>query len=258
MLGRIRAFSALGLAALVTPPMVLVQIVILKTGLGRPALLPMLWHRFVLKLLGFRLTVHGEMAKVRPLLIAANHISWTDIMVAGSLGEVAFVAKSEVASWPAIGPLAKLSRTVFVERDRKARAGTQAGELAGRLSAREAMVLFAEGSTADGNMLLPFKSSLFGAVQMAQGEPAFVQPVTIAYTRLHGMPMGRQHRIHASWIGDRVLLPHIMALLSEGGVDVEVHFHEPIAAGSGQSRKALASQAERVIADQLARTLRSR
>lgn len=63
MLGRIRAFSALGLAALVTPPMVLVQIVILKLRLGRPALLPMLWHRFVLKLLGFRLTVHGEMAE---------------------------------------------------------------------------------------------------------------------------------------------------------------------------------------------------
>ena len=149
MLGKMRAFSALGLAALVMPPMVLAQLVILKTGLARPALLPRLWHRFMLKLFGFRVRVHGEMARGRPLLIVANHISWTDIMVAGSLGEVAFVAKSEVASWPAIGPLSKLSRTVFVERDRKARAGTQAGELAGRLSAREAMVLFAEGSTAD-------------------------------------------------------------------------------------------------------------
>lgn len=90
-------------------------------------------------------------------------------------------------------------------------------------------------------------------VQMAQGEPAFVQPVTIAYTRLHGMPMGRQHRVHASWIGDRVI--PIWSALSEGGVDVDVHFHEePIDAGSGQSRKALASQAEQVIADQLRRS----
>ena len=114
MLGWIRVSFMLLLVALVTPVMALAQIFVLKTGIGNERYLPRLWHRFVLFVLGFRLHVRGEMAQNRPLLIAANHISWTDIMVAGAVAEVNFIAKSEVSGWPMIGKLAGLQRTVFV------------------------------------------------------------------------------------------------------------------------------------------------
>ena len=103
------------------------------------------------------------------------------------------------------------------------------------------MVLFAEGSTGDGNMVLPFKSTLFGAASMAIAEGAaeqvFIQPVAIVYTRLHGVPLGRRHRPLAAWIGNEDLMPHVKVLLAEGALDVEVHFGEPIAFSKGSNRK---------------------
>jgi 1-acyl-sn-glycerol-3-phosphate acyltransferase len=103
------------------------------------------------------------------------------------------------------------------------------------------MVLFAEGSTGDGNLLLPFKSTLFGAASMALAEGAvdqvFIQPVAIVYTRLHGVPLGRRHRPIAAWIGDEDLMPHLKVLLAEGALDVEVHFGEPVPFSKGSNRK---------------------
>jgi 1-acyl-sn-glycerol-3-phosphate acyltransferase len=253
MFGWMRVSFMLLLVALVTPPMALAQIFILKTGIGSERFLPRLWHRFVLFVLGFRLHVHGKMSDRRPLLIAANHISWTDIMVAGAIAEVNFIAKSEVSGWPMIGTLARLQRTVFVERENRHKSGDQAGEIARRMNDGDPMLLFAEGLTSDGNILLPFKSTLFGAASMAvdRGETdhVFVQPLAIAYTRFHGMPMGRIHRPHAAWIGDRVLVPHIVSLLKEGAVDVEVHFGEPVEYRPGMKRKDLSRAVERRVAE---------
>ena len=130
---------------------------------------------------------------------------------------------------------------MFIERERKRKSGDQASEIAQRLAAGNAMVLFAEGSTGDGNLLLPFKSTLFGAASMAIAEGAadhvVIQPVSIAYTRIHGLPMGRRHRPIASWIGDMDLVPHISQLLAEGGLDVEIRFGEPIEFSARSNRK---------------------
>lgn len=261
MIGWLRVAGALLVVAVVTPPMALVQLVAVRTGLFDDRLLPNLWHRFILNILGFRLHVHGAMSDRRPLLLAANHVSWTDIMVVGAAAKVNFVAKSEVSGWPGVSILAYLQRTVFVERDRRGRSGEQAGEIAGRLRQGDAMFLFAEGSTGDGNLLLPFKTTLFGAASMTVGqgvaESVAIQPVAIAYTRIHGLPMGRRHRLRASWIGDTPLFPHLVALLREGGVDVELHFGEPVEYAAGSSRKAVAREVERRVRQMFVAAMRA-
>jgi 1-acyl-sn-glycerol-3-phosphate acyltransferase len=260
MIGTLRLVLALAAFAVLTPPLALWQAFALGTGLIDQHPAPRLWHRLVLRLVGFRVRVHGTLAAGRPLLIAANHVSWTDIMVLGSLADVHFIAKSEMAGWPVIGLLSRLQRTVFIERDRRRRAGDQAGEIAARLVGGDPMVLFAEGTTSDGNLLLPFKSTLFAAARIAVeangGAPVAIQPVAIAYTRLHGMPMGRQHRPHAAWIGDSLLVPHLTALLREGAVDVEVRFGEAVAFGPDSKRKAAASQVEEQVRTMMAAALR--
>ncbi|MBA3449064.1 MAG: 1-acyl-sn-glycerol-3-phosphate acyltransferase [Pseudaminobacter sp.] len=251
MIGKIRVFSALLFVAVATLVLVPLQLLSMKTGLYREGIVPRLWHRAILAALGFRVHVSGVMTDKRPLLIASNHVSWTDIMVLGSIADMSFIAKSEMAGWPLIGWLALLQRTVFIERERKRKSGVQASEIAARLAAGDAMVLFAEGTTGDGNLLLPFKSTLFGAAAMAIGEGAvetvFIQPVAILYTRLHGIPMGRQHRRVASWIGDSELAPHIVELLAQGAIDVEVYFGEPVEFSAGGSRKEAARQVERRV-----------
>jgi 1-acyl-sn-glycerol-3-phosphate acyltransferase len=253
MIGTIRTGLALLCLVIVTPLLALTQFLVMRTGLMSEHVMPRLWHGAVLRILGLRVHVHGEMARERPLLIASNHISWTDIMVLGSLGEVAFIAKSELHGWPVLGSLAKLQRTVFVERDRKRKSGEQVSEVGKRLAGNEAIVLFAEGTTSDGNFLSPFKSTLFAAADIALSEGGaekmYIQPVAIAYTRLHGMPMGRRHRAVASWIGDADLVPHIGRLLREGAIDVHVRFGQAIEYTPESNRKQAARHAhERVRA----------
>ncbi len=261
MIGTIRLVLALLAAAIATPCLALWQFVALRTGWldERPA--PRIWHRLVTKLLGMRIRVYGEIAAGRPLLIASNHVSWTDIMVLGSLADVHFIAKSELAGWPIIGTLARLQRTVFVEREKRRRSGEQAGEIGARLSNGDPIVLFAEGSTSDGNLMLPFKSTLFGAARKALeangGRTVTIQPVAIAYTRLQGMPMGRLHRAHAAWIGERALVPHLRELLSEGAIDLEVHFGEPVVATPDADRKQIAREVERQVRTMLSAALRN-
>lgn len=247
MIGWFRIVLGLSIAAVTTPVLLLWQMLAMATGMSEDHA-PRLWHRMVTGVLGFRVTVHGRLSDKRPLLVAANHVSWTDIMVLGSVADVYFIAKSEMAGWPVIGLLARYRRTVFVERERKRKSGEQADEIATRLAQGHPMVLFAEGTTSDGNIVSPFKSTLFGAASLAIAdgvtERVFIQPVAIAYTRLQGMPMGRQHRVHVAWIGDSTLVPHILALLREGAVDVEVHFGEPVEFAAGSRRKDVAAAVE--------------
>jgi 1-acyl-sn-glycerol-3-phosphate acyltransferase len=157
--------------------------------------------------------------------------------------------------------LSKLQRTVFIERERKSKSGDQASEIATRLAKGDAMVLFAEGSTGDGNMLLPFKSTLFGAASMAisegTAEEVSIQPVAIAYTRLHGVSFGRWDRRISAWIGDQDLWPHLKALLAQGGLDAEVHFGEPVAFARGSNRKETTRIVERRVHAMMQRAVRN-
>ncbi|MEW9806224.1 lysophospholipid acyltransferase family protein [Mesorhizobium marinum] len=248
MLGRVRLVLALGCVAASTAALAPLQLIAMKTRLWSEWRVLRLWHRVNLRALGFRVHQQGELSSLRPLVVAANHVSWTDISVIGSRCDVSFIAKSEMAKWPVMGWLARLQRTIFIERDRKRTSGIQAGEIARRLADDEAILLFAEGTTGDGNMILPFKSTLFGAATIAMAQDAvetvYVQPLAIAYTRVQGMPMGRRHRPLAAWIGDAELVPHAAALLEEGAVDVELHFGEPIAFSVGGDRKRVTRDAE--------------
>lgn len=251
MIARLRIAMALALVALVTPCVVLLQIIAMKTGWWSETVMPRLWHATVVKALGLRISVTGQMSDMRPLLIASNHVSWTDIMVIGSRFPVRFIAKSDLAGWPIMGYLSTLQRTVFVERERRRKSGEQASEIATLLAEGHAMILFPEGTTSDGNFIMPFKSSLFGAAQMAIDEAGvdrvFVQPLTIAYTRLHGVAMGRRHRTMSSWTGAQDLGPHLFRLLRDGAVDVELTFGEPVEFNARTKRKEIARDVEAVV-----------
>jgi 1-acyl-sn-glycerol-3-phosphate acyltransferase len=209
--------------------------------------LQLAFHRAAVHWLNIRVTVRGRPTPARPLLIAANHASWVDIFILSSVLPVSFIAKSEVAGWPVAGTLARLQRSVFVERAERGKVREQASAIADRLAGGDAIVLFAEGTTSDGNFLKPFRSALFGAARAALGTDApevMVQPVAIVYTALEGLPLGRSGRRLLSWIGDEDLLPHLRQLLSAGSFDVSVLFGEPIAYGPATDRKAVAAEAE--------------
>ena len=225
--------------------------------------LPRYWHKLALFCLGIRIHTHGTLDPRRPLMIAANHASWKDILVLGSLADVVFIAKTEVAAWPIFGTLARLQKTIFVVREEKRRTGDQVNEIAGRMADGEIVVLFPEGTTSDGNRVLSVKSSLFGAAAAAlpkgvDDAVVHVQPVAIAYTRIQGMPMGRYHRPIAGWPGDVGMVSHLKGVLRAGALDVDVTFGEAVDFRQGDNRKSLATHVESRLRDMLLAHLRGR
>ena len=217
--------------------------------------LPVFYHRWCCRILGFRIRVVGTPTAERPVLFAANHISYTDITILGSVIPGSFIAKAEVADWPFFGWLAKLQRSVFVDR-RVRSIATQRNAISDRLAAGDALILFPEGTSGDGNRVLPFKSALFGAAQMGKSlPPVIVQPVSLAYTRLDGIPIGRLYRPFFAWYGAVDLAPHMWSMVGLGTVEVVVEFHPPTFLSDCGSRKALAGYCHARIAGGVAGAL---
>ena len=227
-------------------------------ALGRASGLSRLYWRIVCRLVGFKLVIYGDMAHEAPTLFVCNHVSYLDILVLGGLLPGRFVAKSDVAGWPGIGLLAKLGRTVFIHR-RPILAASQTAMLATHLRDKDSLIIFPEGTSTDGNRVLSFKSALFSAAEvMVDGLPILVQPVTLAYTRLNGLPMGRAFRPFFAWYGDMTLLPHLWQALGQGRVQVEVEFHPPVRQSDYATRKSLALHCQRQIRHGHSRALSGR
>ncbi len=220
--------------------------------------LPLWYHRHCCRILGLRIDSRGERSSIHPTLYVSNHVSYFDIAVLGSLIAGSFVAKREVASWPLFGWLAKLQRSVFIERRGK-RVAAHRDEMSARLENGDDLVLFAEGTSGDGNRVLPFKSALFAVAQLQPGgRPLTVQPVSIAYTRLDGVPMGRYLRPFFAWYGDMELAGHIWQATGLGLVTVEVEFHPLVTITAFGSRKALCDHCHTQVAGAVAAALTGR
>jgi 1-acyl-sn-glycerol-3-phosphate acyltransferase len=224
--------------------------------------IPHLYHRALCALIGVRIREVGRRSDANPVLILSNHVSWLDICVITALAPVVFIAKSEVAQWPVFGWLARLQRTIFINRQARQRTGAATREIAGRLLGGDAVVLFAEGTSSDGIRVLPFRSSLVGAVRHVLGDTTrhdrvTVQPMSVAYVRLGGVPIGRSLRERIAWYGDADLIPHLLQVLSTGAIDVTVSWGEAVAYDVTADRKAIARDAERSVRRMTAAALRA-
>jgi 1-acyl-sn-glycerol-3-phosphate acyltransferase len=239
------------LASLISIPW---QWTALRFKLKRRKTFPKRFSHFLCRLFGINITIIGKPVQDRGVLMVANHTSYLDILVLGGIARVSFVAKSEVNGWFFFGLMARLYETVFVERSRRSQAGVSRDQLRERLQAGDALVLFPEGTSNDGNRVLPFKSALMGAVEAevgmdAQGhvEHVPVQPVSVSYVGFHGMPMGRENRPLFAWYGDMDLIPHLWEAVTAGPIDVIVEYHEPMSVDTMGGRKPLAARAETII-----------
>jgi 1-acyl-sn-glycerol-3-phosphate acyltransferase len=221
----VRAFLYVTLTLVLIP----VQVVALLLRLPLSKRLPMWYHRVCCRLLGIRLEVFGRRSRDRPTLFVANHTSYLDIAIYGALIPGSFVAKSV---------------------DRRVRTShLQASEIGRRLEARDSMILFPEGTSDDGNRVLPFKSALFAVAEMRpRGEALVVQPVSLTYSRLDGIPIGRHLRPFFAWYGDMDLMPHARQLIGLGRLTVTVSFHDPVTIEEFGSRKELAAHCYETIA----------
>ncbi len=241
-----------------TLPLMLAQALLLAFRRPQARQLPRFYHRLCCRILGFRLALEGEVSPAHPTLFVVNHTSYLDITILGALIEGCFVSKSEVANWPLFGWLAKLQRSVFIDRRTRTTA-SQRDAIRERLDQGDSLILFPEGTSGDGNRVFPFKSSLLSAAEYSRnGVPVPVQPVSVAYVRLDGIPLGRFYRPFFAWYGDMELAPHLWTMLGLGTVTVEVTFHPVVTLAQFGSRKALTEHCQGVVARGLASAITGR
>lgn len=241
-----------------TPLLIAALWILDKLGLEGRRPLTLRYYRALCRVLRVRIEVVGAPSLGRPTLIVSNHVSWLDILVLSAIRPVAFIAKKEVASWPIVGVTARLTNTIFVDRTRRQQTAEVNAEIARKLGHGDPVVLFAEGTSSDGNRVLEFRSALLGAV--AQVDPAhqvLLQPVSVGYTRIQGMPMGRQHRPVVAWYGDLDFTPHFKAFIAHGAVDVTVTFGTPVPFDGATDRKAMTRSLETSVRRLMVAALRA-
>jgi lyso-ornithine lipid O-acyltransferase len=236
----------LGLCSLVLVPL---QMLALRlTWSSMLHVVPMWFHRALLAIFNVRVIEQGTPPTDAPTIVLSNHVSWLDIPVIGSLHPLSFIAKSEVEGWPVVGLFAKLQRTVFIDRQRRKATAEVNDALAHRLVKGEAIVLFAEGTTSDGNRLLPFRSSLVGAAQTAlmhdSVERVYLQPLAVSYIRRNGLPVTRRDRPFIAWYGDMDLGPHLKMFMRGVPLDVVVTWGEPIPFNGNRKQATASAEAE--------------
>jgi 1-acyl-sn-glycerol-3-phosphate acyltransferase len=259
----VRVVLVIATIAVITFPLMPVQWLAIRLNLSAQRRIPVVYHRILCAVLGVKIRVVGERIREHPLLIVANHSSWLDIPIISAVAPAVFVAKSEVAGWPIFGWLAKLQRSVFVDRNRRHRTADVNAEIAQRLAAGDPVVLFGEGTSSDGNRVLPFRTALIGSARDALAEAehtrrVWIQPMSLAYTGLLGLPIGRQHRHVVAWYGGLSLWPHLVGVCKRGAVDVVVTWGEPVAFDENTDRKQTARALEAKVRALTTSVLRGR
>ncbi|MCF6325911.1 MAG: 1-acyl-sn-glycerol-3-phosphate acyltransferase [Devosiaceae bacterium] len=223
-------------------------IIILKLPVWN--VIPRAFHRLAAIFLGLNVRLIGKPETGMSTLVVANHISWIDIIAIGSVADVTFVAKDELAKWPLVGFFSRMQKTIYVASSPKT-VRTATNEMARRMVDGGAVCLFAEGRSDTGTHVMPFRSGLIAAAQTALidagAKYVSIQPVTIAYTHLQGLPITRAERSLIAWIKAKSIAENIWDILISGTRNVTIAFGQPMPLAEGSNRKAITKLAENEV-----------
>lgn len=179
------------------------------------------------RILTIKIRVEGDQSGLKRsgAFVVSNHVSYVDGFVLGSLSPVVYVSKKEVRGWPVIGQWTALCGTIYVDRQRKDKIPLLIKEIAGKLRGKVNILIFPEGTSTDGERLLPFQSVPFAAALRTK---ATVVPVTLGYKTINGRPVSSANRDQVYWYGDMEFFDHFWNLLTLSSIEVSVKIHRPI------------------------------
>ena len=202
-------------------------------------IIPYFYHKICLRIFGIKIKTFGKVSINSPILLISNHASYLDIIILGSLFKTSFIAKKEISKWPLLGILAKLQNTIFIDR-RVSSLKNQENQIIKHLNEKKNLVIFPEGTSSDGNRVLPFKSSLFDIFKKNLNSKILVQTITIVYKKINGIPMNRIERKNITWHSNMDLIPNIFNVLKKLSIEVEVIFNDEFLPSKEYDRKKLA------------------
>jgi lyso-ornithine lipid O-acyltransferase len=249
---RVRAVCRGVAIMLWTIPCAVVQSVLLALpGRAKVTFARVYWAG-VSRLLGIRIRLIGTVAPAasgRPIIFVCNHSSWIDVPTLGGILDACFVAKGDVATWPIVRTIAWLGRTVFVTRQRGS-TRQERDAMRARLADGDNLILFPEGTSSDGSRVLAFRTAFFSVADPLPGGAApMIQPVSVVYDRVGGLPAGRASRPVFAWYGDMDIASHFWRLAQHTGLRATVLLHAPVDPGGFADRKQLARSVWQTVAD---------
>ncbi|MSP03364.1 MAG: 1-acyl-sn-glycerol-3-phosphate acyltransferase [Acetobacteraceae bacterium] len=252
---RFRAARRGALILCLTLPSMAIQAVCLGLPGGAKVAFPLLFWRLFARALGLDVRVVGELVGKdagRPVIYVSNHSSWVDIPVVGGILPGGFIAKGDMASWPIVSTIARLGRTVFVSRQRGSTA-RERDAMRAILDRGDNLILFPEGTSSDGSRVLPFRSSFFALAHGRSPDDGarlpLIQPVSVVYDRLNGLPAGRAARPVFAWYGDMDIASHFWRMTQHLDMRVTVLLHAPLDPATFPDRKSLSQAVWRTVAD---------
>ena len=207
------------------------------------------YTRRVLRLFNVDLSIHGynpQLMLQKNFLLVSNHMSYIDILVLSSVQPCVFVTSVDLGESFFLGPMAEMGGSIFVERRNRRHIGRDLGIMADTLRAGHHVVIYPEGTSSNGEGVLPFKKSLLMSAIEAGVD---VMPMTIKYKEIDGEPFAEHNRDRLCWYGDMDFFPHFLGLMKVKHVKVELHFHDPISVTKESSRHEIADQCYRVISE---------
>jgi len=216
-----------------------------------------LFFRGLVKIFGIKIKISGDISK-RKTLFVCNHISYLDILVLGSKVNAVFVAKSEIDTWPLINRLTSVGKTIFVSRKDKKAIKDQMTLIENNLKDNYNVILFPEGTSSDGLNVLPFKSSLLGIIERESMQDYYLQPITLSYNKLDGIPVDLKCRPFLAWFGAMDLFSHAWKFLGLGRCEVDLNFHKPVKFSNFADRKIASEYAFKLISGQTLRNNNSK
>ena len=178
-------------------------------------------------ILNIKVTIAGDADQLERggYVVIANHVSYVDGIVLGSIFPIVFVSKREVKKWPIVGQWNVLCGTIFINRQRKNEVGTMVREMTRKLRQEANVLLFPEGTSTNGEKMLPFQTVPLAAPLRSR---SIIVPVTLAYTTIDEQPVTAVNRDFVYWYGDMDFVTHFWDLLGRRGVEVLVTLHPKI------------------------------
>jgi 1-acyl-sn-glycerol-3-phosphate acyltransferase len=195
------------------------------------------WLGIVTRLFGVKIKTFGTPLTEKTLFVS-NHISWLDIMVLGNLTPVHFLSKHEVKTMPVLGWLATRAGTLYIKRGNKISASDSSSEITAVLKQQHNSLIFAEGTTTDGN-IKKFHSRM---MQSAIDAKAMVQPIAVFYPRVNPETQKIELNPDMLFINDTTIGESANLIFRSSDIDVEVHYLEPIDS-TGKSRDEISQHA---------------
>lgn len=172
-------------------------------------------------ILNIKVSVTGDEGQLERggYVIIANHVSYVDGIILGSIFPIIFVSKREVKSWPIIGQWNVLCGTIFINRQRKIQVASLIRQMTRKLKQEANLLLFPEGTSTNGEGILPFQTVPLAAPLRNR---SMIVPVTVTYKTIDDQPVTTANRDSVYWYGDMEFVTHFWNLLALREIEVLV------------------------------------